>query len=77
MYPLTANQNSICSALTDARSFVLKLSQDIGDYLSLRLRPKLNHFFPMQFENLLADDKKTILLNEPLTRSDCTFLRSF
>ena len=53
------------------------MSQDIGDYLSLRLRPKLNHFFPMQFENLLADDKKKILLEEPLTRSDCAFLRSF
>ena len=77
MYPLTANQNYICSTLINARSFVLKLSQDIGDYLSLRLRPKLNHFYPMQFENLLADDEKKILLDEPLTRSDCTFLQSF
>ncbi|XP_067036877.1 uncharacterized protein [Acropora muricata] len=29
------------------------------------------------FENLLTDDKKKILLDEPLTRSDCAFLRSF
>ncbi|XP_029199599.2 uncharacterized protein LOC114964436 isoform X3 [Acropora millepora] len=28
------------------------------------------------FENLLADDKIKILLNEPLTRNDCSFLRS-
>ena len=30
----------------------------------------------MQFEELLTADKMKILLNEPLTRNDCTFLRS-
>ena len=30
----------------------------------------------MQFENLLADDKKKILLDEPLTSNDYTFLQS-
>ena len=32
--------------------------------------------FSFQFENLLADNKTMILLKEPLTSNDCTFLRS-
>ena len=45
-------------------------------YISLCLRPQLSHLFSLQFENLLADDKKEILLDEPLTSKDCPFLRS-
>ena len=45
-------------------------------YISLSLRPKLSHLFSFQFENLLADDKKKIVLDEPLTSNDCPFLRS-
>lgn len=44
-------------------------------YKSLSFRFKSVSCFSFQFENLLADDKMKILLNEPLTRNDCTFLR--
>ena len=33
-------------------------------------------WFPFQFEDLLAEDKMRILLDEPLTSNDCTFLRN-
>lgn len=45
-------------------------------YISLSLRFKSVICFSFQFENLLADEKIKILLNEPLTRNDCLFLRS-
>jgi len=45
-------------------------------YISLSLRFKTVICFSLQFENLLADDKIKILLNEPLTSNDCLFLRS-
>ena len=45
-------------------------------YISLCLRPELSHLFSLQFENLLADDQKKILVDEPLTSKDCTFLTS-
>ena len=45
-------------------------------YISLTLRFKSVICFSFQFENLLADDKMKILLNEPLTSNDCLFLRS-
>ena len=45
-------------------------------YISLSLRFKSGICFSFQFENLLADDKMKILLNEPLTSNDCLFLRS-
>ena len=45
-------------------------------YIGLCLRPQLSHLFSLQFEDLLADDKKKILLDEPLTSKDCTFLKS-
>ena len=45
-------------------------------YVSLSLRPKLSHFFSLQFENFLANNKEKILLDEPLTSNDCAFLRS-
>ena len=48
----------------------------MASYIRLCLRPKLSHLFSLQFENLLADDKKKILLDEPLTSKDCTFPRS-
>ena len=45
-------------------------------YISLCLRPQLSHPFSLQFENLLADDQEKILVDEPVTSKDCTFLRS-
>ena len=45
-------------------------------YISLSLRFKSVICFSFQFENLLADDKMKILLNEPLTSNDCLFMRS-
>ena len=57
--------------------FILKFSQVTCDcHKSLSLRPKLSHLFSFQFENLLADNKMKILLDEPLTSNDCIFLRS-
>ena len=43
------------------------------------MRLKLSFFFfSLQFENLLADDKMKIILDdcERLTNNDCTYLRS-
>ena len=45
-------------------------------YISLSLRFKSVICFSFQFENVLADDKMKILLNEPLTSNDCLFMRS-
>ena len=58
--------------------FILIVSKVICDLLNkLKFqRLKSGICFSFQFENLLADDKMKIILKEPLTSNDCTFLRS-
>ena len=69
--PLRENQHSICSALIRIGVLlILKFSLVIYDLLG-NLK-----FETLQFEQLLTADKMKILLNEPLTSNDCTFLRS-